>query len=80
LGAAGTRRSGDDWEIQFRFAASPNRETFSVGDISVALVRGWEYMWVEYTKISDGGLILSVPGAVHIEVIYAEADFADIGI
>jgi hypothetical protein len=34
LGAAGTKRASGDWEITFRFAASPNVTGLTIGDIT----------------------------------------------
>ncbi len=33
LGASGSKRGSDDWEITFRFAATPNKTGLTVGDI-----------------------------------------------
>jgi len=45
LGAAGSKRGADDWEIAYRFAASPNRTNIVIGEITVASKKGWEYLW-----------------------------------
>jgi hypothetical protein len=46
LGASGSQRGEDDWEITFRFAASPNVTGLSVGDITGIAKGGWHYLWV----------------------------------
>ncbi|MBM3854743.1 MAG: hypothetical protein FJ399_16585, partial [Verrucomicrobia bacterium] len=47
LGATGSKRGTDpqaDWEISFRFAASPNASGLSVGPITGISKKGWEYL------------------------------------
>jgi len=82
LGASGSKRGAGDWEITFRFAASPNRTNFQVGDITVASKKGWEYMWVRYADAEDAAAkaIVKRPIAVYIEKVYDEANFTALGI
>ena len=35
----------------YSFSASPNKTNFTVGDITVASKKGWEYLWVEYAVL-----------------------------
>ncbi|MHC4982461.1 MAG: hypothetical protein ACYTF6_04740 [Planctomycetota bacterium] len=42
LGASGSKRGADDWEINYRFAGSPNRANFMIGGITAASKKGWE--------------------------------------
>ncbi|MEX2373924.1 MAG: hypothetical protein WD800_09005, partial [Dehalococcoidia bacterium] len=54
LGASGSQRgAGEDWEISFRFAGSPNRTGLSVGSITGITKKGWEYLWVRYEDVED---------------------------
>ena len=85
LGASGARRGtdpDDDWEITFRFAASPNASGISVGDISGISKRGWEYLWVRYADQEDTGshAIVKRPVAAYVERVYDEGSFAGLGI
>jgi hypothetical protein len=85
LGAAGTRRgtgSDDDWEIQYRFAASPNRTGLTVGAITGVEKKGWEYMWVRYADDVDDAAkaLIKKPVAVYIEKVYDDAAFSGLGI
>jgi len=82
LGATGSKRGDEDWEIQFRFAASPNRANFTVGDITVPAKKGWEYMWVRYEDEEDAVAkrLVKRPTAVYIEKVYEAGDFAGLGI
>lgn len=85
LGASGSRRgtSADaDWEITFRFAASPNASGISVGPISGISKKGWEYLWVRYADAEDAGsqAIVKRPVAAYVERVYDEGNFGALGI
>jgi hypothetical protein len=82
LGASGSKRGEDDWEITYRFAASPNRSGISVGPITVASKKGWEYLWVRYADEEDAGsnTLVKKPIAAYVERVYEEGNFAALGI
>lgn len=82
LGASGSQRGGDKWEINFRFAASPNKASFQVGGITVAAKKGWDYMWVRYEETEDAAAFALVkrPVDVHVDKVYEEGNFALLGI
>ena len=76
LGAAGSKRGADDWEITYRFAGSPNRSGLTVGPITGISKKGWEYMWVRYADSEDAAAkaIVKKPVAVYIERVHDEGD------
>jgi len=82
LGASGSARSGDDWEITYRFAASPNRMNITIGSITGIRKKGWEYMWVRYEDAEDAqaGVTVKRPVAVYVEQVYEYGDFSQLGI
>lgn len=85
LGATGSRRgttSDSDWEITFRFAASPNATGIAVGPIGGISKRGWEYLWVRYADAEDAGsqAIVKRPVAAYVERVYDEGAFSALGI
>ncbi len=82
LGASGSKRGDGDWEIAFRFAASPNRTNINVGGITVPAKKGWEYMWVRYADAEDADskTLVKRPIAVYVEKVYEEGSFAGLGI
>lgn len=85
LGASGSRRgtSADaDWEITFRFAASPNASGIAVGPISGVSKKGWEYLWVRYADAEDAGsqAIVKRPVAAYVERVYDEGNFGALGL
>lgn len=82
LGAGGSKRGDGLWEIQFRFAASPNATGLVIGDITGVNKKGWEYLWVRYKDEVDGTAkgIVKTPEAAYVEQVYYEGDFDGLGI
>ncbi|MFN8730574.1 MAG: hypothetical protein ACK5Z4_12025, partial [Planctomyces sp.] len=85
LGATGSKRGDgpdDNWEITFRFAASPNQTGLSVGSITGISKKGWEYLWVRYADAEDSGsgAIIKKPIAAYVERVYDQANFGALGI
>ena len=82
LGASGSKRGADDWEITFRFAASPNRTGITVGPITGISKKGWEYLWVRYADTEDAAsnTLVKQPVAAYVEKVYEEGNFAGLGI
>lgn len=85
LGASGARRQlGDqgDWEITFKFAASPNAVNLQIGAITGINKQGWEYLWVRYEDAEDeaANVLVKKPTAVYIEKVYEDGDFSVLGI
>ena len=84
LGASGSRR-GDpngtgtgDWEITFRFAASPNVTGQTIGDITGISKKGWEYLWTRNEDVEDAAsnTIVKQPSGAYVERVYQETIFA----
>ncbi len=82
LGASGSKRGQEDWEITYRFAAGPNVLGLAVGEITGIAKRGWEYLWVRYEDAEDTAAkaLVKRPVAVYIEQVYPWGDFAGLGI
>ncbi len=82
LGASGSKRGTDDWEISFRFAGSPNRTGLSVGPITGISKKGWEYLWVRYADVEDSAshTLVKQPVAAYVERVYDEGNFGSLGI
>jgi len=80
-GARGARRSDEDWEITFSFAASENKYGQSVGSITGIEKGGWEYLWVFYDDQGESeGSVVPQPTAVYVERVYESGDFYRLGI
>jgi len=82
LGASGSKRGEEDWEIAFRFAANPNVTGLVIGDIVVPEKKGWEYLWVRYADAEDdvAKVLVKKPLAVYVEKVYELGDFSGLGI
>ena len=82
LGASGSRRGAEDWEITFRFAGSPNRTGLAVGAITGIAKKGWEYLWVRYADAEDTGshTLVKSPLGAYVERVYEEGNFSALGI
>jgi hypothetical protein len=81
LGASGSKRSDADWEITFRFAASPNRTGLSIGTAITGIAKkGWEYLWVLYKEKDVSGVITKTPQAAYVEQVYETAAFSGLGL
>jgi hypothetical protein len=77
LGASGSQRGDEDWEITFNYAASPNVTGLMVGDIGPVSKKGWEYLWVRYEDAEDEDAMCVVkrPVQVNIEKAYEYGAF-----
>jgi hypothetical protein len=78
LGASGSARGDDSWEVTFRFAASPNATDIPVGGITVPAKGGWEYLWVQYKDAKDAGAncVLKKPKRVIVDRVYDSGNLA----
>ncbi len=82
LGASGSKRGTEDWEITFRFAGSPNVSGLSLGSISGIAKEGWHYLWVRFTDDEDTGsnTLIKKPVAAYVEQVYEYGNFNQLGI
>lgn len=82
LGASGSKRGLDDWEITFRFAASPNVSDLSLGSISGIAKEGWQYLWIRFADDEDSAThtLIKKPIAAYVERVYEYGNFAGLGI
>jgi hypothetical protein len=76
LGASGSKRGSNLWEITFRFAASPNVTGLTVGSITGIAKSGWDYLWVRYADAEDQNVLVKQPIAVYVERMYESGNFA----
>lgn len=86
LGASGSQRRTEDWQVSFHFAHSPTKTNISIGGIfTIAEKRGWEYLWIRYEDgvTTDGTgkkSLIKRPTAAYVEKVYEHGNFADLGI
>lgn len=81
-GATGSIRVGGDWEIQFKFAASPNKTDLTVGDITGINKEGWDKLWIRYVDQVDdtAKALVKRPAIAVVDRVYPRADFDDLGL
>jgi hypothetical protein len=77
LGASGSQRGRDDFEVTFKYASSPNVSSLSIcgGAITVATKNGWDYMWVRSKPQVVGGIPILQPVAAYVVKVYQSIDF-----
>ena len=82
LGASGAKRGFEDWEITFRFAASPNVAGLQLGNIPGINKEGWHYLWVRFTDEVENvaKVLIKKPVAAYVERVYDYGDFSGLGI
>ena len=80
VGASGSQKEGGQWEITYRFSASPNRANIAIGQITGIAKLGWHYLWVLYADDQSEGFVVKRPVAVYVEQVYEEGDFSVLGI
>jgi len=80
LGASGSQRGHDDWEISYKFAASPNMIGLSVGSLTGIAKGGWHHLWVLYSSVVDQYTLIKRPVAAYVEQVYWPGDFSLLGI
>ena len=80
-GASGAKsgRFGD-WEITYKFAASPNKTNITIGSITGINKKGWEYLWVRYEKSTDQNCLIQIPKSVYVHEVYPSANFSALGL
>ncbi len=80
LGASGSKRySAQDWEMQFKFIASPNVTNLQVGpDITVTSKLGHDYLWTRYKPSQDvaNQAMVRIPEHVFVERVYYFEDYS----
>lgn len=82
LGASGSKRGLEEWEIAFKFAASPNVTGMTLGAITGITKAGWDYLWVRFRDEADGTAktLVKRPIAAYVERVYRSANFSTLGI
>ena len=73
---SGSKRGQEDWEVNFRFAGSPNVADWcadwptGVKPAGAVAKKGWEYAWVRYKTGKGTNGYIPKPMSVHIEQVY----------
>jgi hypothetical protein len=79
LGASGTQRNEDMYEITFSFAASPNNASYPIMGTTINK-DGWDYVWVLFQeqKDEDALVTVKVPKAAYVEKVYQSGDLSSL--
>ena len=80
LGARGGSRNADEWDMTYRFAASPNIGSTVIGGITVAAKGGWQYLWYRYKQDVDEDTAIERPQAAYVERVYRSGSFLLLGL
>jgi len=80
LGAEGGENDQNWVDITYHFAARPNENNLSVGNITGVNKRGWEYLWVKHDEEVVADRVLQRPAAAYVEQVYPQASFATLGV
>lgn len=82
LGASGSARGEEDFEITYKFLCSENKTGLTVGDIEGIDKKGWEYLWVSYEEFEDeeSFRLVKRPYNVNVEKVYEDGDFSLLGL
>ena len=75
-----TNRSSTLVPVTYSFTATPNREDFKIGDVTVAQKDGQDYMWIQYADASAGGSPVKRAKYVYVDQIAPRADFHNLEI
>jgi hypothetical protein len=85
LGCSGSHEWDDQkgrgpWSLSYRFVASPNVTSQTIGSISGIEKKGHEYLWVRYEESTSGSDLIKKPKYVYVDKVYKDGDFSALGI
>ncbi len=83
LGASGSLRKHDQWEVTYKFSAAPNVTGLTIGGGITGISKdGWDYLWVRYNNQEDTAAkkLVRRPESVYVERVYERADLNLLGI
>lgn len=79
LGATGSLRRSDQWQITYRFEASKNVSGLTIAGITGISKKGWEFLETLYQDVIDtvsGNFVVKRPKAVYVHQVYETANFS----
>lgn len=68
------------WNLAHSFRHEPDVEQVRVGNITVPVKRGHEYLWARYEPFASGTAMLQRPSAVYVERVVKSGDFSQLEI
>lgn len=81
-GAAGSQRGEEDWSITFKWATSDNVENLTIGTITVAQKKGWEYLDIRHRANDDQAAQAMIPEpiAAYVHQVYYDGNSGLLGL
>lgn len=78
MGATGSKRGANDWEITFRFSARKNQTGLTISEITGIDKEGWQYLWPRYRLKDDGTakIVSNVVEHIVVSTVFRSGDFA----
>jgi hypothetical protein len=93
MGASGSQRGNDSWDLNFSFEGYPNVTNLTIGNSNIGSQqvngqwvipgkKGTDYLWVnfEQQKDDDTNVLIDRPSSAHISRVYRSGNFALLGI
>lgn len=81
-GVSGSQRTGEDWEISYRFSVREHQTGLTIAGISGIDKDGWQYLWPRYSVKKDGSepILSNTIDYIVVADVHYSADFAALGI
>lgn len=80
LGASGSKRGTEGWEITYKFTASVNASGLVIGDITGIAKEGFHYLWVRWQEVENAKTLVKQPESIHVEQVVEYGHFGDLKI
>lgn len=81
MGCDGQFKAGEGWTLTHKFGVELTRNDIVICDgLTVDQKRGFEYLWIDYHEIEDGGGTVTVPKAAYVEKVFEDTDFTFLGL
>ena len=77
MGASGSKRNDDEYQISFKFAAQKNASGVTLGSIGGISKTGWDHLWVYYLELEDANqkYMTKAPLMAYVEQLYVSRSF-----
>lgn len=81
-GVSGSQRSGEDWEVSFRFGVREHQTGLTICEISGIDKKGWQYIWPRYSLKKDGSepILANTVDYIVVADVHLKTNFAVLGI
>lgn len=80
LGASGSKRGTENWEIVYKFECRPNLTNVVIDNVTVPSIEGWSYRWETYRMETIGNRKIPRCDQVNVEQLYEYRDLRNLGI